>query len=109
PGVEQAQGENDDEDQHLDQTEHLHGLEADGPREDENRLHVEHHEEQGVDVVADVTLGPAAADRIHAALVAQVLLGLGPGGPAPTAIGTGAVAVSSPPSGREYITMMMRR
>src|SRR4029078_12382406 len=44
------------------------------------RLDVEHHEEQGEDVIADVALAPAGADGVHAALGVQVLLGLGAGG-----------------------------
>ena len=44
-------------------------LELGGPREDEHRFHVEHHEEQGEDVVADLALRPAVAHRVDAALV----------------------------------------
>ena len=50
------------------------GLEPGGPREDEHRLDVEHDEQQGEDVVADLALGPARADRVDAALVGEVLL-----------------------------------
>src|SRR3954454_2187409 len=81
PGVEQAQGEDGDEDQHLDETEHVVGLEVDGPREDEHGLDVEQHEEQGEDVVADLALGPAGADRVDPGLIGDVLLGLRTGRP----------------------------
>ena len=69
------------------------GLEPGGPREDEHRLDVEQHEEQGEDVVADLALRPAVAHGIDAALVGEVLLLLGPDGPEDARRGRGA----SPP------------
>ena len=42
------------------------GVDPGGEREDEHRLDVEHHEEQGEDVVADLALAPAGAHRIDA-------------------------------------------
>src|SRR5262245_43088115 len=54
PGVEQAQGQHCDEDGHLDDAEGAVGLEAGGPREDEHGFDVEHHEEEGEDVVPDL-------------------------------------------------------
>jgi len=48
--------QDDDEDRHLDQSEHSHRVQSHGPREDEHRLHVEHHEEEGEDVVPHVAL-----------------------------------------------------
>src|SRR5688572_18212714 len=73
PGVEEAEGEDDDEDRHLDDAEPPVGLGARGEREDEHRLHVEHDEEEGEDVVADLALTPAGPHRIHAGLVVDVL------------------------------------
>ena len=52
-----------------------------GPREEEDRLHVEQHEQQAEDVVADERLVPALADCVHAALVGADLLPGGIGGP----------------------------
>ena len=67
---------------HLDQAEDAERLEAHGPREDEDGLDVEHHEEQGEDVVADLALGDQPrADGVHAALVVDVLLRLRAVGP----------------------------
>src|SRR5205823_275182 len=80
PGVEQAQRQDGDEDDHLDQPEDLQGLEPDGPGEDEHRLDVEHDEQQREDVVADLALRPARPDGVDPALVVEVLLRLGPGG-----------------------------
>src|SRR4051794_20604983 len=54
PCVEQAQGEDGDEDEHLDETEHVVGLEPGRPREDEHGLDVEEHEQDREDVVADL-------------------------------------------------------
>ena len=48
-------------------------LDVDGPREDEHGLDVEDHEEQGVDVVADVHLAEQR-QRVGARLVGDVLL-----------------------------------
>ena len=76
PRVEQPEGEDGDEDRHLDETEGAVGLEPGGPREDEHGLHVEHDEEQGEDVVADLALGPPAADGVDAALIRDVFLRL---------------------------------
>src|SRR3546814_5583398 len=64
--VHEAQGEDGDEHEHLDQAEHLVLLEPGRPREDEDRLDVEHDEHQGEDVVADLALRPHVADRIDA-------------------------------------------
>ena len=79
PGVHQPQREDHDEDHHLDQCERAEALETDRPREDEDGLHVEHHEEQRVDVVPDVRLAEAG-DRVRAGLVGDVLLVLRPVG-----------------------------
>src|SRR5688572_10191398 len=56
PRVHEAKGEDDDEHDHLDETEDVVRLQPGGPREDEDRLDVEHHEEQGEDVVPDLAL-----------------------------------------------------
>src|SRR3546814_6209771 len=79
--VPEAQGEDGDEHEHLDQAEHLGLLEPGRPREDEDRLDVEHDEHQGEDVVADLALRPHVADRIDAGLVVEVLARLAAGGP----------------------------
>src|SRR5687767_5080990 len=66
PRVEEAEGEDDDEDRHLHHAEPLVGLDPRGEGEDEHRLHVEHHEQQGEDVVADLALTPSGAHRVDA-------------------------------------------
>src|SRR3546814_18268471 len=83
--VPEAQGEDGDEHEHLDQAEHLVLLEPGRPREDEDRLDVEHDEHQGDDVVADLALRPNVADRLDAGLVVAVLARLVAGGPDPRA------------------------
>src|SRR5260221_7617024 len=55
PGVEQTEGEDHDEDQHLDKAKHVVDLEADGPGKDEHGFDVEQHEQHREDVVADLT------------------------------------------------------
>src|SRR6185436_15362664 len=54
PGVDEAEEQDEHEEAHLDQAEAAVDLELGGPGEDEHRLHVEHHEEQGEHVVADL-------------------------------------------------------
>src|SRR5581483_1498451 len=76
PGVQQPEREDRDEDEHLDEPEDVVHLEADGPGEDEHRFDVEHDEQQGEDVVADLALRPPEPHGIDAGLVIQVLLGL---------------------------------
>src|SRR4029079_7694778 len=66
PGVEESEGEDHDEDGHLDQAEDVVDLEANRPREDEHGLDVEQHEQDRKDVVADLALRPAVADGIDA-------------------------------------------
>src|SRR3712207_3019806 len=66
PRVEQPEGEDHDEDRHLHHAEPLVGLDPGGEREDEHRLDVEHHEEEGEDVVADLALAPSGAHRVDA-------------------------------------------
>src|SRR6478736_4789180 len=51
PGVEEAQRQQRDEDDHLDGAEPAVDLELDGPGKDEHRLDVEEDEEQGEHVV----------------------------------------------------------
>src|SRR6478609_3779172 len=53
PGVQEPEGQQPDEDDHLDGAEPAVDLELDGPREDEHRLDVEEDEEQGEHVVPD--------------------------------------------------------
>ena len=50
---------------HLDQAEACVALELGGPGEHEHGFHVEHHEQQGEDVVADLALRPAVAHRVR--------------------------------------------
>src|SRR3954466_11953219 len=73
PGVEESEGEDHDEDGHLDEAEDVVDLEADGPGEDEHGLDVEQHEQDREDVVAALTLRPAVTDRIDSGLVVEVL------------------------------------
>src|SRR5438067_2813291 len=80
PGVEESEGEDHDEDGHLDEAEDVVDLEADGPGEDEDGLDVEQHEQDREDVVADLALRPTVADRIDTRLVVEVLPGLRAGG-----------------------------
>jgi len=54
--VDQTQQQDEDEDAHLDEGEGSVRLEAGGPREDEGGLDVEHDEQEGVHVVANVRL-----------------------------------------------------
>src|SRR3954452_7485257 len=79
PRVKESEGEDHDEDAHLDEAEHVVDLEAHGPREDEDGLDVEQHEQHREDVVADLTLRPTGPDRVDTGLVGRVLVGLGPG------------------------------
>src|SRR5688500_18154583 len=58
PRVHEAKGEHDDEHDHLDEAEDVVDLQARGPGEDEDGFDVEHDEEQGEDVVADLALAP---------------------------------------------------
>src|SRR4051812_1022139 len=80
PRVKESEGEDHDEDEHLDESEHVVDLEADGPGEDEDSLHVEQHEQHGEDVVADLALRPSGAHRVDPGLVVQVLVRLGASG-----------------------------
>src|SRR3954447_14970846 len=73
PGVEESEGEDHDEDQHLDEAEDVVDLESRGPRKDEHCLHVEQHEQDGEDVVADLALRPSEAHRVDTRLVVEVL------------------------------------
>ena len=70
-----------DEDEHLDQTEDAVALQPRRPREDEHGLDVEHDEEQGEHVVADLALGPQVPTGSTPLSYVLVLLGLGPVGP----------------------------
>src|SRR5256714_1536595 len=74
PGIRQPKGKNADEDDHLDEGAGAELVEDHCPGEKEHRLDVEDDEEQAEEVVPDLGLGPAAAHRIDAALVGEVLL-----------------------------------
>src|SRR3989441_6403225 len=77
PGVGQAQGEDPDEDDHLDERGGADLEEDHGPGEEEDRLDVEDHEQEAEEVVTDLGLRPASADGVDAALVGKVLLRAG--------------------------------
>src|SRR4051812_33713964 len=79
PGIEQPEGQHEDEGAHLDGPERAVRLQARGPGEDEHGLDIEHHEEDREDVIADLGLHPAGADGVHTRLVIQVLARLPPG------------------------------
>src|SRR3954466_14888512 len=74
PGVDEAENEHEHEGRHLGEPESAISLETGRPREDEDGLDVEEHEQQGEDVVTDLALRPPVADRVDAALVRDVLL-----------------------------------
>ena len=57
--------EDEDEEHHLDEPGRAQGAERERPGEQEDRLDVEHEEEEGEDVVAHVRLTPVAARCIH--------------------------------------------
>src|SRR3954454_1373790 len=69
PRVHEPKEQNEHEDTHLDETEAGIPLELRRPGEYENCLDVEHDEEQGEDVIADLALRPSLAHRVDAALV----------------------------------------
>src|SRR6266498_1089440 len=73
--VQQPQGQDEHEDGHLHDCLVAQALEDGGPGEQEHALHVEDHEQEGVDVVTDLGLRPPLADRVDAALVGGQLLG----------------------------------
>src|SRR3546814_2500688 len=73
PRVEEAEGQDHDEDRHLDEAEPLIGVDPGGERADEHGLDVAHHEEQCVDVVPNLALTPTGAHGIDAGLVVDVL------------------------------------
>src|SRR5438093_5514919 len=83
PGIEQADGEDADEDDHLDENGSLGPqlLELDRPGEEEDAFDVEDHEQEGKEVVADVRVAPSLADRVDAALVRGEFLGARLAGP----------------------------
>src|SRR5919109_1000987 len=74
PRIQKAEPEDDDEDGHLDDREPAEALEDDGPGEEKHCLHVEDHEQERVDVVADLGLGPSLPDGVDTALVGGQLL-----------------------------------
>src|SRR5262249_6553662 len=62
PGVDQSQRQRQDEYDDLDEAEPAELLEDDRPREDEDDIHVEGHEEQREDVERQRELHPGRAD-----------------------------------------------
>src|SRR2546421_10052613 len=69
PGVGEAEGQDPDEDDHRDERPGAPLQEDDGPREEEDRLHVEDDEQEAEQVVAHLRLRPPPADGVDAALV----------------------------------------
>src|SRR5205823_140674 len=83
--------EDADEDHGLNERVHAELAVGDSPGVQEHRLDVEHHEEQGEEVVADVVADQRVADRHHAALVYRQLYRVGiPGADAEDAKGDGS-------------------
>src|SRR3954452_21242081 len=74
PRVHEPKEQNEHEHTHLDEAEGGVPLELRRPRKDEHCLYVEHHEEQGEDVITDLALRPSLADRVYPALVRRQLL-----------------------------------
>src|SRR5262249_8142298 len=68
PHPDVANNQNRQEDKHFDQAEEAEELEADGPREQEDRFHVEDHEQDGDDVITDGVASAGAVDGVDAAL-----------------------------------------
>src|SRR5436309_137848 len=78
PGVKPAEEQQDDEDHHLDETEPAERIEDDGPRVNEDRLHVEDDEENSNDVVSDGDPVARAGDTGDTALIGGELDAVGP-------------------------------
>src|SRR3954463_4462296 len=74
PRVHEPKEQNEHEDTHLDEAEAGVPLELRRPWKDEHGLDVEHDEEQGEDVVADLALRPSLADGVDPTLVRRQLL-----------------------------------
>src|SRR5947209_15911513 len=81
PGVQQPQDEDRHEQQHLKEAVDRKLPEGDRPGIEEDRLDIEHHEQQREDVVADVKLHPGGAFGLYAALISVELDRVGQGWP----------------------------
>src|SRR5260370_26401642 len=68
-----ADDEDAEKDQHLDQSEAAEGPELNGPWKQENRFHVEDHEQYGDDVITHGVASARAVVGIDAALVGHEL------------------------------------
>src|SRR6266511_839198 len=73
-GVQETQREDEHEDGHLDNGLVGEALEDRRPREQEDALDVEDHEQERVDVIPDLGLAPALPNRVDPALVGGELL-----------------------------------
>src|ERR1041384_648960 len=74
PRVEQADDQDEDEDDHLHESGPAERSEQHGPREQEDHLDVEHHEQQGEDVEVAGVAAPSLPDRFLAGFVRARLL-----------------------------------
>src|SRR3954447_694963 len=74
PRVHEPKEQNEHEDTHLDDAEAGVPLPWRRPRKHEHGLHVEHDEEQGEDVVADLALRPSVANGVAPTLIRGQLL-----------------------------------
>ncbi len=69
PDPDVADDQDDEEDQDLQQSEHAECFEPHGPGEKENCFHIEDHEQNRDDVIADGVASAGAVDGVDAALV----------------------------------------
>jgi len=74
PRVEQADDQDEDEDGHLHESVPAERSEQHGPREQEDDLDVEHHEQQGEDVEVAGVAAPCLPDRLLTGFVGARLL-----------------------------------
>ena len=70
-----------EEDEHLEQSEQAKCLELHGPGKEENRLHIENHEQDGNNIVTNGVAASRPVDRINAAFVGQKFLAMRIAGP----------------------------
>src|SRR6202007_3049860 len=68
-----AGDQDDEEDEYLHKTKEAEGLELDRPGKQKNGLHIEHHEQDRDDVIADGIASASIVDRIDSPFVRQEL------------------------------------
>ena len=73
PDPDVTHDQNGKEDQHLNQSKHASRLELHRPGEQEDGLHIEHHEQDGDNIVTDGVTASRVIDGIDAALVRHQL------------------------------------